>query len=298
VISATRSSGIRLIAADRDVRDNTPRSAHFAIVMAAATSTKALTIALALGAHSFAAMIKLSHPFRGPERCSHRPSIAPPTPATSLLLFIGVQAWRARARRSIHRLRHHGLSSSITEISDGYRGSGMPGMSDAVRKPMTTIDPGLVRDWCGSAAPARLLRAASTRTTSPAAATSGMTGTSSMLAENSNSNASGRRIAVSATATTGPRILVLFLILLQEASAWPEDRTMTSSITRNGSLRRFAGSAMRSGVREAERAERRLASVLGAEPTERYHPTLPFAGEDFSLFLHEPRRFIPEVGPP
>jgi amidohydrolase len=52
----------------------------------------------------------------------------------------------------------------------------------------------------------------------------------------------------------------------------------------------FAGSpfpAMRSDVREAERGARTLASVLGAERVERYRATLPFAGEDFSLFLRE-----------
>jgi len=43
--------------------------------------------------------------------------------------------------------------------------------------------------------------------------------------------------------------------------------------------------AMRSDVRESERAARTLASVLGAQRTERYRATLPFAGEDFSLFL-------------
>lgn len=43
--------------------------------------------------------------------------------------------------------------------------------------------------------------------------------------------------------------------------------------------------AMRSNVREAERGARTLASVLGAERTERYRATLPFAGEDFALFL-------------
>lgn len=45
--------------------------------------------------------------------------------------------------------------------------------------------------------------------------------------------------------------------------------------------------AMRSDVREAERAARTLVSVLGAERVERYRATLPFAGEDFALFLRE-----------
>jgi metal-dependent amidase/aminoacylase/carboxypeptidase family protein len=44
---------------------------------------------------------------------------------------------------------------------------------------------------------------------------------------------------------------------------------------------------MRSDARETESAARTLASVLGAERTERYRATLPFAGEDFSLYLQE-----------
>jgi hypothetical protein len=103
----------------------------------------------------------------------------------------------------------------------GYRGIGIPGISDAVRKPMGKIDPGLATGWCGPAAAARLLRAASMSTTSPATATSGTTGMSSMPAENSKSTVSGRRIAVSARATTNPKTLSRFLILLQDASIRP-----------------------------------------------------------------------------